>query len=278
MVLAFLVGRVSGEALRAVRLQCLMEASDVARVISVHSFRGGTGRTSLVASCAALMATQGLRVGLADLHLSAPSAHVPFGLREDQVGYTVNDFLLRKCEPRQLPRDVSLTMGVPVSGQLFLVPASVKPVDIIRIGKSGYDIGLLKDGLHDIVEELQLDILFIDSPPGLTHESLAAAAIADIVITLLRADQQDFQGTLVSLDVLGELGVPQTILVLNKLPASVDPVIIRPHLEKLFGMRISAIIPQSEELAVLGTAGVFAMRHPEHRAAQAMRQIVQGLT
>ena len=109
----------------------------MARVISVHSFRGGTGRTSLAASCAALMATQGLRVGLADLHLSAPSAHVPFGLREDQVGYTVNDFLLRKCEARQLPRDVSLTMGVPVSGQLFLVPAVVQPVDIIRIGKSG---------------------------------------------------------------------------------------------------------------------------------------------
>ena len=47
-------------------------------------------------------------------------------------------------------------MGVPISGQMFLIPASMKPGEITRIVNQGYDPGLLSDGFHRLLDELNI--------------------------------------------------------------------------------------------------------------------------
>ncbi|TMI37780.1 MinD/ParA family protein, partial [Candidatus Bathyarchaeota archaeon] len=46
----------------------------MAKVIAVHSFKGGTGKTTLTANLAAILAMHH-RVGVMDLDLSGPGLH-----------------------------------------------------------------------------------------------------------------------------------------------------------------------------------------------------------
>ena len=60
-------------------------------IISVHSFRGGTGKSNLTANLAATLALKGKRVGVVDTDIQSPGIHVIFGLDEDTMNYSLND-------------------------------------------------------------------------------------------------------------------------------------------------------------------------------------------
>ena len=57
----------------------------MAQLISVHSFRGGTGKSNTTANVATLLAAEGLRVGIVDLDIQSPGIHVIFGFDQDRV-------------------------------------------------------------------------------------------------------------------------------------------------------------------------------------------------
>ena len=52
------------------------------QIISVHSYRGGTGKSNITASLATLLATNGRRVGVVDTDIQSPGIHILFGLDE----------------------------------------------------------------------------------------------------------------------------------------------------------------------------------------------------
>jgi MinD-like ATPase involved in chromosome partitioning or flagellar assembly len=52
----------------------------VGKIISIHSFRGGTGKSNVTANLATLIARTGCRVGIVDTDIQSPGIHVPFGL------------------------------------------------------------------------------------------------------------------------------------------------------------------------------------------------------
>ena len=56
----------------------------MARIVSVHSFRGGTGKSNTTANVAAVLAQSGLRVGVIDTDIQSPGIHVLFGLSGEQ--------------------------------------------------------------------------------------------------------------------------------------------------------------------------------------------------
>ncbi|HXG03751.1 MAG TPA: hypothetical protein VNO23_10105, partial [Candidatus Binatia bacterium] len=39
---------------------------------------------------------------------------------------------------------------------LFLIPSSMKAGDIARVLRQGYDVGVLRDGLHELIDALGL--------------------------------------------------------------------------------------------------------------------------
>ncbi|MFL5804583.1 MAG: ParA family protein, partial [Roseiflexaceae bacterium] len=44
----------------------------MSQIISIHSFRGGTGKSNTTANVTALLAASGLRVGVIDTDLQSP--------------------------------------------------------------------------------------------------------------------------------------------------------------------------------------------------------------
>ena len=243
-------------------------------IISVHSFRGGTGKSNLTANLAATMVLQGKKVGVVDTDIQSPGIHIIFGLDEDQMNYSLNDYLWGKCEIKDTAYDVSHVLKTEENiGSLYLIPSSIKAGQIARILREGYDVARLNDGLNEIIRALKLDYLLIDTHPGLNEETLLSIAISDTLVVILRPDQQDFQGTAVTLEVARKLDMTNIMLVVNKALSSSDLEALKQNMEATYKTPVSGIIPLSEEIVQLGSRDIFCLHYPNHPLSQTVEKI-----
>jgi len=249
----------------------------MATIVSIHSFRGGTGKSNTTANLAALAAASGRRVGVVDTDIASPGIHVLFGLHEDRMVHSLNDYLWGKCKIQQTAHDVTNNLGSDVNGRVFLVPSSLKAGEIARVLRDGYDVGLLNDGFRDLIQALDLDVLMIDTHPGLNEETLLSIAISDLLLIILRPDQQDYQGTGVTVEVARRLSVPQMMLVVNKVPALFSEAEVKARVEDAYHAEVAAVLPHSEELMALASADVFVTRYPDHPITETLRQVAARL-
>lgn len=249
----------------------------MSKIISVHSFRGGTGKSNTTANIAAILAATGLRVGVIDTDINSPGIHVLFGLEEDDMAHSLNDYLWGKCEIEETAMDVTQRIGGNIKGQIFLVPSSIKPGEIARVLREGYDVGLLNDGFQKLVSKLKLDVLMIDTHPGLNEETLLSIAISDALMIILRPDQQDYQGTGVTVEVARKLDVPRMLLLVNKVPTVFDSAEVKAKVERTYNCEVAAVLPHSDEMMVLASAGIFALRYPDHQITNLLKQVAAKL-
>src|SRR5512136_2490510 len=115
----------------------------MANILSIHSFRGGTGKSNTTANLATLLAMQGQRVGVIDTDIQSPGIHILFGLEGDKIKSSLNDYLWHKVEIKDAAQDVTSAVGAEVKGKIFLVPSSSKPGEITRVLREGYDAQML---------------------------------------------------------------------------------------------------------------------------------------
>jgi MinD-like ATPase involved in chromosome partitioning or flagellar assembly len=242
----------------------------MARVISLHSFRGGTGKSNITANLATVLAMSGKRVGIIDTDIQSPGIHIIFGL-EDRIGRTLNDYLWGRCRIVEGAYDV--TPAEVTSGSIHLVPSSIKVNEISRVLHEGYDARLLKDGFKDLIQELSLDYLLIDTHPGLNEETLLSIAISHALIIIMRPDQQDYQGTSVTLEVANRLGVPNMLLVLNKVLPDVEPEVYRTQLVETYGTQVGAVLPLATEIVRVGSSDIFCLLAPQHAFSQEIKSL-----
>jgi MinD-like ATPase involved in chromosome partitioning or flagellar assembly len=248
------------------------------RVVSVHSFRGGTGKSNLTANLAATMAVQGKRVGIVDTDIQSPGIHVIFGMDDNTITRTLNDYLWGRCSIEECAYDMSgilreLNTGLTPGGAIYLIPSSIKTGEITRILSEGYEVGMLNDGLQELIRNLKLDYLFIDTHPGVNEETLLSIAISDSLVIILRPDQQDYQGTAVTVDVARKLNVPNMLLVVNKALPTLDFEALEHLVEETYNVTVAAVLPLSEELVRLGSSAVFCLRFPNHPLTEKLRAI-----
>jgi septum site-determining protein MinD len=250
----------------------------VARLIAVHSFRGGTGKSNITANVASMLAEEGRRVGIVDLDVQSPGIHAIFGFDQDRaMGHSLNDFLWGDCELADAAHDVTSNAG-DLSGRVWLVPSSMRPGDIARVMQQGYDVNRLNAGLRKLAIELSLDVVMLDTHPGINEETLLSIAMSNALLIVLRPDRQDYEGTLVTVAVARKLGVPQMMLVVNKAPSVFDPDAIRRRVEETYDCPVAAVLPHSEDLMVLSSEGVFSLRYPDHPLTGLYRDIAVQLT
>ncbi len=249
----------------------------MSKIISVHSFRGGTGKSNTTANLAALLAMEGARVCVVDTDINSPGIHVLFNLDEADMEHSLNDYLWGKCTIEQAAQDVTGHVGAEVKGQIFLIPSSIKAGEIARILREGYDVGLLNDGFRDVIEKLKLDYLLIDTHPGLNEETLLSIAISNSLVIIMRPDQQDYQGTAVTVDVAKKLDVPNLLILVNKTPSSLDLDEVRARVEQTYEAKVGAILPHSDEMMMLASSGIFAIQYPDHAVTKGLRNLVELL-
>ena len=138
-------------------------------------------------------------------------------------------------------------------------------------------MGLLNDGFQNLVRELKLDVLLIDTHPGLNEETLLSVAISDALAIIMRPDQQDYQGTGVTVEVARKLDVPRMLLIVNKTPPSLDFDEVKARVEQTYNCAVGAVLPHSDEMMMLASSGVFVLRYPDHPITQKLRRVADML-
>jgi MinD-like ATPase involved in chromosome partitioning or flagellar assembly len=250
----------------------------MARIISIHSFRGGTGKSNMAANVATLLAADGQRVGVVDTDIQSPGIHVLFGMNQETMSRSLNDYLWGRCEIGAAAHDVTSSLDDGLAGRVFLIPSSSNPSDIARVMHDGYDVGLLNQGVRNLMKELELDALIIDTHPGLNEETLLSIAICEALAIVMRPDQQDYEGTSVAVSVARRLGVPRMVLVVNNTPTVFDFGEVKERVETTYGCEVAAVLPHSDELMILSSQGIFALHYPEHPITALYRQVAACLT
>ena len=247
------------------------------KIISIHSYRGGTGKSNLAANLATVVALQSKRVAVIDTDIQSPGIHNIFDLDEDKISRTLNDYLWSRSLIEDNVYNVSEAAGVKDRGNLFLIPSSINPDEIARILSEGYNVSLLNEGIRQLVDNLKLDYLFIDTHPGLSKETFLSIVMSNILILLLRPDRQDFQGTAVTVDLARQLMVPKMMLVINKVVSSIDFADLKKQVEKTYLTPVAGIFPVSEEMMRLGSNGIFCQEYPEHPWTDILMQVIRQI-
>jgi septum site-determining protein MinD len=254
----------------------------LSKIISTHSFRGGTGKSNVTANLAVLTARAGHRVGVIDTDIQSPGIHVLFQLEHSAINKSLNDYLWKRCAIEEAAYDVtSRCIGsVPESAdrpRVFLIPSSLRTGEIARILREGYDVALLNDGLQDAVRRLNLDYLFIDTHPGVNEETLLSIAVSDVLILIVRPDKQDFQGTAVAVELARKLGVPKMMLVINKIAPGTDLMELREKVQTMYQAEVAAALPLNVEMVRLASGEIFTNRFPDHPFSQELKGVANRI-
>ncbi len=229
------------------------------KIVSIHSFRGGTGKSNTTANVAVALAAGGRRVGVVDTDIQSPGIHILFGLQGDQIGVSLNDYL---WHGRDIEETAIKVTPNAVSGEVFLIPSSTKPGEITRALRQGYDAKRLTQGFRQLIDVLHLDFLMIDTHPGLNEETLLSLVISHHLIVVMRPDHQDYEGTGITIKVARGLKVPGMMIVVNKSPADLDPGALAGRLSDVYQIEVAAVLPHSDDMMRLGSQGIFSQQYP----------------
>jgi MinD-like ATPase involved in chromosome partitioning or flagellar assembly len=135
----------------------------------------------------------------------------------------------------------------------------------------------LNDAFEAFIETCALDYLFVDAPAGLGVRALISVAISDLLLILLRPDQQDFQGTAVVTGIARGLGIPHRQLVLNMVFCSQDTDNLQRQVEQVYRSPVAAVLPFSDDMMWLASTDVFCLCYPDHPFCDGIREIVAAI-
>lgn len=241
------------------------------RIIAMHSYRGGTGKSITAANLAVLMAQRGLRVALVDADLQSPALNVLLSTNAPSECHSLTDFLLGRCEIDQAAHEI------PAHGNLFLVPARSGVSDIDEIMTRGYDVGLLREGFDRLGELLGLDVLVIDTHAGINNETATSVGIADELVIVTRADRLDLTGAGESIALANRLNCPRRAVVVNLAPDTAMPESLRADVERVYGTEITAVVPYAPEMAALAGEQLLVTAFPDHPLVGGYQEIIDSI-
>lgn len=249
----------------------------LAKFLALHSFRAGTGRSSLIANFAALLAAEGKRIAIVDACLRAGNVGAHFGLDAEDVPCSFHSHYANQCELWQAAYPISVESATLLSGQLYLVPAQPTAEQIEQIRQDGYDPDRLASGLNDLVERLDLDVVLFDLDSGIDVSTMSLIALADALLVLMRHDKREYQGTSIIIELARQLEVSEVFLLMNEVPPTFDNAEFEVKVANLYRCPVVGILPYADEMAALGQGAIFALRYPEHPNTHIMRAALRDI-
>ena len=189
----------------------------MSKIIAVHSYKGGTGKTLLSVNLAATLAKLGKKVCLFDLDFRAPSLFAI--LKVDNAECWLNDYLNGACDINKVL--VDLSSRIQSNGKFFAAlanPATEAIRDMSAKDRKWemHALGRLLSLRNTLLNDQEFDYLVFDTSPGLQYSSINAIVTADFVVVATTGDRSDVDGTRRMLRELYNLFEKKTGLVINK--------------------------------------------------------------
>jgi MinD-like ATPase involved in chromosome partitioning or flagellar assembly len=241
-------------------------------IITLHSYKGGTGKTLLSVNLATIFADKGKKVCLLDLDLRAPSLNATF---KNKQKYWVNDYLNKACKIDNILTEC--TPSYIKGGQLFVGLADPSTAAIREMSskdrKWGLEaLGRLLSLKNSLLKDLGFDYVIFDSSPGLQYSSINTIVVADMVLVVTSIDRSDVEGTQRMIHDLYELYEKKTGIIVNKVPQTI--LSGKTHIKlDTRQLPIIDLVPCSCDVLRSGGEYLFAFEKTEHPVTQKLRKI-----
>lgn len=177
--------------------------------IAFHSYKGGTGKTTIAANLAAMLASQGYNVSLLDLDVYAPSLQAYF---EATPQKWINDLL---SDNATTIHDVMVDMSSIIDnkttsngissnkiGKLWVGFSNPQKEEVYKlegsVKQSNTKLETLRKFIRlkeELISEYDCDYTIIDTSPGIRYWSINSLAVADTLFLTLKFDELDIEGT-----------------------------------------------------------------------------------
>ncbi len=250
------------------------------KIIAIHSYKGGTGKTLLSVNLTAAYARMDKKVCLLDLDFRAPSLHSIFRINGSE--YWLNDYLNGACEIAKVL--VDYTPQCRCNGEM-LVGLANPATEALR-DMSAKDrkwemraLGRLLSLKNTLLNDKELDYLILDTSPGLQYSSINAIVSADVVLVVSTIDASDIEGTLRMTHELYDLFEKKTGILMNKVPleflsSPVDREMVLKRFENTHTLPVLKIIPCFCDVLRAGGKTIFARDEPDHPFTHHVEEIL----
>lgn len=176
------------------------------RSIAFHSYKGGTGKTTLAANLAAKLVSEGHNVTLLDLDVYAPSLHVYFDYYPEKW---LNDLLSDNSKMSEVMVDMTstvtnfMTNSDRKTGKLWMAFSNPQKEEIYKMEggiskQKNEKIEFLRKFIQvreEIIDKYDCDYIIVDTSPGVRYWSINALALADAIFLTLKFGDLDIEGT-----------------------------------------------------------------------------------
>ncbi|KXS40661.1 MAG: cell division inhibitor [Methanolobus sp. T82-4] len=179
-------------------------------LLSFHSYKGGTGKTTLVGNLGVLLARDGSKVCIVDTDVNGPGLHSLFDIKYD---LTLIDFLQGRCRAQDVVYKHDHE-GI----ELYIVPTRACEEDISSLFNTP---GEAREKMSELIKVLQRDLsiehLLFDCSPGINRSSLLTMNLVDKATIICTVDVQDIRGTYILSSMAEKLGTRANLL-FNRTP------------------------------------------------------------
>jgi cellulose biosynthesis protein BcsQ len=277
----------------------------VTRCIAFHSYKGGTGKTTIASNFAALLAKKGHNVFLLDLDVYAPSVQAYFEMKPK---WWLNDYLNNEVEVNDILNDLTGHITSPMSesaspaeksGRLWVAFSNPKKEEIYKLEGGKQDstrVQLLRRFVQlreKLISDYDANYIIIDTSPGVRYWSINSLAIADTYILALKMGDLDIDGTKkMADDIYSSLtrhGAKSYLLLnriagycvphanmgdgLHALPEATD---IATTLSKDVGMEVISSVPCYCDIQFSRKEFLTALKYPDHPFAKQMEALAES--
>jgi chromosome partitioning protein len=186
------------------------------KCIAFHSYKGGTGKSTLACNSAILLARKGYRVCLLDFDIYAPSFQLYFSKEPRKW---INDFLISSADIQDVMIDVTDSFNnrlrrtdtieskyqigkkeVEISGKLWVGLSNPQKKEIFKLETA--DTNTKRQAIRRFIHlrellmsDFRADYIIVDTSPGVRFWSINSLAIADILLLTLKMSDLDIDGT-----------------------------------------------------------------------------------
>jgi len=257
------------------------------KAISIHSSRGGTGKTMIATNLAAIYASKGLNVALLDLDFRAPSLADVFsrGIR-DPVRHWLNDFLDGKCKAEQVLIDVSEAYHLKGKLLLGLANPAMGAIRNMMEKSRAWEVTAVKRLFSlrsTFFSDMKMDCCIFDTSPGIQYTSINAVITSDISVIVTTLDSLDLKGVENMLVELYDALSKTTVVLINKVfPetrvwSSERQKDLISRLEKTLKHPVIGAIPCYCEVLQAKRTSILAVDMPYHPFLRNLEEVVERL-
>lgn len=271
----------------------LVKIEHNAKIITGYSYKGGMGRSTLIAMLAIKSALEGKNVVVLDFDFEAPGITNMFiDFEKEKYSEGVLDYIIEKpilkdkLNIKDFCIKVNNKVTLPISekkinllGDIRVFPASNMADEnqenymqkISRINFTSFNKNrdnILTEFINEIDETIKPDIIFIDSRTGITDiGGISLNGLSDINICIFSNDKQNIEGMKILLQLFydKESEENKSVIVQSLLRIPPSSAYILRNEQELFKQNLKSIIGVPEE-ELEENFGVFKMRYIEEFA------------